>query len=127
GGLEIDDRRGEARAVALREQQRGGADRKRVGHRLLLERAERRRFPRIDRHATRIAHGEITLPRRDRNAWPRDLDVDRAEMAVVRVVRRRVAEQVIVAQVVLDAIEPLAEIVRALEEQSSRVPRQLAE
>ena len=60
-GLEFDDDRHEAGPIALGKSQRAGAHRKRVRHWLLLEGAERRRFPRVDRRAARIAEREVAF------------------------------------------------------------------
>ena len=54
-GLEIDDDGHQAGPVALGKQQRAGADRKGVRHRLLFDRAERRRFPRVDGRSAGVA------------------------------------------------------------------------
>ena len=74
-----------------------------------------------------IAHGEITLARRDDDARPLDLHLDVAEVSVVGLVRRRVTEQVIVPLIALDPIESLPQIVGVVEHQAASSPRELAE
>src|SRR5262249_60880775 len=125
--LEIDDDGDEAGTARLREEQRRCAQRERVGHRLRLERAERRRLPRVHRRAAGIAHREIASARRDGHAGPADLDVDRTELAVELLVGRRVADQVVVAEIALDTLEALAQAFGAAERAAAGVPGQTAE
>ena len=76
---------------------------------------------------SRIADREIALPCGHRDTRPLHLDFDLPEAPVVHVVARRVPEQVVVLQVVFDALEALAQVVRVLEEDAACLLRELAQ
>ena len=98
-----------------------------VRHRLPFEGAERGRFPGVDRRAAGIADGEVALPCRDRHPGAGHLHFDVSEAAVVRLVDRGVADQVVIVEIAFDPVESLLQIVGVLEQQPARSLRQSAE
>ena len=78
-----------------------------------VERALDRRVAALGRLRRRsTARGEVAAARADRDALARDLHADPAEPAVGRLVRRRVAEEVVAARLAADAGEAGREVVR---------------
>src|SRR5258705_4289609 len=81
----------------------------------------------MDGAAAGVADGEVTFPRGHREAGALDLHFDRPEAPVVRVVARRVPNEVVVAEIGFDAVEALAQVVRAVEGQAAGTLRQRAQ
>ncbi len=113
-----------ARPTPLREQQGTSPDRKSIGDRLEFERPQSRRFPRIDRDHSGVPHRKVALPRRDRQPGPFHPDVDSSESAVECRVGRRVPEEVVVAQVAINALECGTQVVGVVEEHAAGFLRQ---
>ena len=85
------------------------------------------RLLRRDERPAGIAHREVSFSRRHGRRRTPDLDLDGAKAPVVVVVGRNVSNQVVVALIALDAVEPLTQIVCVVEREASGVVRQTGE